>query len=341
MTALTATRVERGEVRHLYPSWLAGGTAVLFTGVSSPMPGAPGDLEVVAPGSTSPRVLRGGVTRAASAGPGALLISSGNDLQAATFDERTLTLTGAADSVLTSVTGGDGIAQFAISAGGTLTAIRTARPGRALWTDRADADAGGVGRLTAIAVSPDSKLAAGVIADSNSADIWMADLVTGGLTRVTYGGTNVSPAWSADGRTILFATRGSGAFGIASRGVADRASAPAIAREGAHLFPSSTAADGRVAATTALAGGRTAVAIVPAGGGAPQILNDGPFDEAAPAFSPDGQLARARIRRIGPSGDRRQKPRQRPSRRRLRGRRDHTRAGAPTDARCTSTPATA
>ena len=56
-----------------------------------------------------------------------------------------------------------------------------------------------------------------------------------------------------------------------------------------HLFPSSAAADGRVAATTTLAGGRTAVAIVPAGGGAPQVLNDGPFDEAAPAFSPDGR----------------------------------------------------
>ena len=68
VTALTTPQVERGEVRHLSPSWLPGGTAVLFTSASSPMPGAPGDLEVVAPGSTSPRVLRGGVTRAARGG---------------------------------------------------------------------------------------------------------------------------------------------------------------------------------------------------------------------------------------------------------------------------------
>jgi eukaryotic-like serine/threonine-protein kinase len=289
ITALTTPLVARGEVRHLYPSWLPDGTAVLFTSVSSPMPDALGDLEVVRLGSTTPRVLRGGGTRAASAGPGYLLISSGNDLQAAAFDERTLTLTGAADSVLTSVTGGDGIAQFAVSAGGTLAAIRAARPGRAVWTDRPDADAGAVGRLTSIAVSPDSRLAAGVIADSNSSDIWMADLSTGGLTRVTYGGTNVSPAWSADGRTILFATRASGPFGIASRGVADRTGTPATARDGAHLFPSSAAADGRVAVTTTLAGGGTAVAIVPADGGPPQAFNDGPFDQAAPAFSPDGR----------------------------------------------------
>ena len=35
--------------------------------------------------------------------------------------------------------------------------------------------------------------------------------------------------------------------------------------------------------------GRTAAAIIPAGGGAAQLFNDGPFDEAAPAFSPDGR----------------------------------------------------
>ena len=321
VTALTTPQVERGEVRHLSPSWLPGGTAVLFTSASSPMPGAPGDLEVVAPGSTSPRVLRGGVTRAAAAGPGSLLISSGNDLQAATFDERTLTLTSAADSVLTSVTGGDGIAQFAISAGGTLTAIRTARPGRALWTDRADADAGGVGRLTAIAVSPDSRLAAGVIADSNSADIWMADLVTGALTRVTYGGTNVSPAWSADGRTILFATRGSGTFGIASRGVADRASTAAIARVRRAPLPL-VRRGGRPRRRDDHAHRRTH-----GGGHRPRGRRRAtdpqrrPVRRSGAGLFSRRPLARARIRRIGPPGDRRQKPRGRTPRRRLRGRR--------------------
>jgi hypothetical protein len=277
-------------VRHLYPSWLPGGTGLLFTSASSPVAGAPGDLAVVPLGFTSPRILRGGVTRAASAGPSYLLISSGNDLQAATFDERTLTLTGGADSVLSSVTGGDGgVTQFALSAGGTLAAIRTARPGRTAWTDRGDADAGPVGRLTSIAVSPDSRRAAGVIADSNSSDIWMADLATGALTRVTYGGINASPAWSADGQRVFFATRASGVFGVASRGLADRGAILPIARADAHMFPSSVATDGRLAVTITLPGGRTAVGIIPAGGGAPQVFNDGPFDQGAPASSPDGR----------------------------------------------------
>ena len=287
------------------------------------MPGAPGDLEVVAPGSTSPRVLRGGVTRAASAGPGYLLISSGNDLQAATFDERTLTLTGAADSVLTSVTGGDGIAQFAISAGGTLAAIRTARPGRAVWTDRADADAGGVGRLTSIAVSPDSRLRGR--RDRRQQQRRHLD---GGsrrparLTRVTYGGTNVSPAWSADGRTIFFATRASGAVRhrvARRRGSRERpgdrarrrAPLPLVRRGGRPRRRDDHAR--RVDAPRS--------AIVPAGGGAPQMSQRRPVRRSGAGVFSRRPLARARIRRIGPPGDRRPKPRRRTPRRRLRRRR--------------------
>jgi DNA-binding winged helix-turn-helix (wHTH) protein/Tol biopolymer transport system component len=295
VTVLTTPRPERGEVRHLHPAWLPGGRGLVFTSASSPVADASGDLAVVAQGSTSHGILRAGVTRAAPAGNGYLLLSSGSDLQAAAFDERTLSLAGSAESVLASVTGGDGgVAEFAISPGGTLAAIRTARPKREAWTDRNDEDAGPIGRLTSIAVSPDSRRAAGVLADSNSSDIWIADLATGGLTRVTYGGVNASPAWSADSQRLFFAGRSSptgGTFGIASRGLSDRAATEPIARAGSHVFPSSSAPDGRLAVTVTLQGGRTAIGIIPAGGTTAQlaILSDGPFDEAAPAFSPDGR----------------------------------------------------
>jgi serine/threonine-protein kinase len=289
VTTLTMPQIDRGDLRHLYPFWLPGRTGLLFTIASSPQAGAPGSLAVLPPGSAIPRILRGGVTRAAPAGPGYVLIASGNDLQAATFDDRRLALTGGADSVLTSITGGEGLAQFAISPAGTLAAIPIARQGRVGWTDRADADAGQLARLTSIVVSPDSRRAAGVIPDSNGSDIWMADLASGGLTRVTFGGIQASPAWSADGQRIFFATRTSGTLGIASRGIADRSATPAIFRPDAHLFPSSAASDGRLAVTTTLPDGRTAIGIIPASGGAVQLVNDGPFDEAAPAFSPDGR----------------------------------------------------
>lgn len=231
------------------------------------------------------KTLRAGVTRAASAGPGYLLLSAGHDLQAATFDERTLTLTGGADSVLASVTGGEGIAHFAVG-GGTLVAVTVPAPLAAAWSD--GASAGALARLSSIAISPDTRRAAGIIADGNGSDVWVAELPSGALTRITYGGSNVSPARSPDGTRIFFATRTTGPYGLASRSVDGREAAGAIPSGHSHVFPSSVSRDGRIAVTTVGRGGHTAAAIVPAGGGVPQILEAGPFNEGSPAFSPDG-----------------------------------------------------
>ena len=288
VTTVTTPQADRGEVRHLAPAWVAGGSGLLFTIASSFAAEQPGQLAVLPNGTTTPRILRSGVTRAASVGPGYLLLSSGNDLQATAFDDRRFALVGSADSVLNTVSNGTGVAQAAVSPAGTLAAIPSRPPGRSRWTDRIGDDSTRIATLTSLVVSPDSTRAAGVVADSQGSDIWIADLASGVLTRVTHGGTHASPAWSADGQRIFFATRTTGTFAIGSRSVADRTAAVPVARPGAHLFPSSLASDGRMAVTMTVSGGRMAAAIVPAGGGVPQLLDDGPFDEAMPAFSPDG-----------------------------------------------------
>jgi dipeptidyl aminopeptidase/acylaminoacyl peptidase len=207
------------------------------------------------------------------------------DLQAATFDPRRLALTGGADSVLASIANTtSGIADFAIG-GGTLAALAAPTERRATWAD--GVDAGAIARLSSIAISPDSRRAAGVLIEGTSSDIWIADLPAGALTRMTYGGVNVSPAWSPDGARLFFATRSStGAFAIASRRIDER-TITKVAAGDSHLFPSSIAPDGRIAVTTT-SGAHTAVGIVPAGGGAVQLLQSAPFDEGAPVFSPDG-----------------------------------------------------
>ena len=284
-TALPAPRADRGELRHLAPSWLPSG-GLLFTIASSPEPNAPGELAAIAPQGREWTTVRGGVTRSALAAPGYLLLSNGADLQAATFDTRTLKLTSGADSVLTSIgnTGG-GVAHFAIG-GGTLAAVATSDAERATWSD--GADAGPLARLSSIAISPDGHRAAGVIVEGSGSDVWIADLPSGALTRMTYGGTNVSPAWSHDGTRLFFATRSSGPFTIAVRRVDDRTITAVPSNAPTHLFPASAAPDGRLAVTTVAGGGHTAVAILPAGGTV-QLLPSGPFDEASPAFSPDGR----------------------------------------------------
>src|SRR4029079_5385764 len=79
---------------------------------------------------------------------------------------------------------------------------------------------------------------------------------------------------------------------MASRRIDDRTEATIGAR-GGQMFPTSTAADGRIAVTEMGAdgtpAGRTAVGILGPGANAPRLLTDGPFDESAAVFSPDGQ----------------------------------------------------
>lgn len=92
-----------------------------------------------------------------------------------------------------------------------------------------------------------------------------------------------------DGERVFFAARTTGPFGIASRAITDRSASPGVVRSESHLFPASVAADGRIAVTLTEPGGRTAAAVIPAGGGSPQALSEGPFDESMPVFSPDGR----------------------------------------------------
>ena len=284
VTPLTSPRMDRGEVRHLYPAWLPSG-ALLFTIAGDPLGATHGELVVLPRGSRAWKTLRNGVTRAAPFGAGYLLLSAGRDMQAATFDERTLTLTGGADSVLASIAGGEELSTFAVG-GGTVIAAATP-PSTLAWSD--GVPAAHLARLTSVAVSPDSKRAAGVIADGGGSDIWIADLSSGVRTRITYGGLNVSPAWAPDGSQVFYATRTTGPFGLARRNVDSSAPAQPIASGAAHTFPSSIASDGRIAATVVGAGGRTTVGIVPAAGGQPRILETGPYNERAAAFSPDGK----------------------------------------------------
>jgi DNA-binding winged helix-turn-helix (wHTH) protein len=291
VTALTTPVRERGEFRHHDPSWLPNDSALAFTIGSSPIPGTPGELAVFSMASRTWKTLRAGVTRAASAGPGYLLLSSGSDLQAVTIDERAPALTGGADSVLASISGGDGVAHFAVSEGGTVAAVAAEPPARVAWDDRTAA--GTLARFTSLAIAPGSRRSAGVIGDAAGSDIWIADHTSGALTRLTYGGTNLSPAWSSDGARVFFSTRTDGVFTVTSKLLedkpADALSLTMATLPGSHLFPSSISTDGRIAVTAALPSGRTAVGVIPAGEGPIELLAAGPYDEAAPAFSPDGR----------------------------------------------------
>ena len=118
----------------------------------------------------------------------------------------------------------------------------------------------------------------------------MVELASGVPTRLTFGGGHVSPAWSADGSRVFFSSRrGMGSFHVESRPASEHNETPLpLAGVPAQAFPTSIAADGRVALTI-YKDGHTAVGIAAPDGGPPRVLTDGPFDEGAAAFSPDGR----------------------------------------------------
>jgi eukaryotic-like serine/threonine-protein kinase len=279
---LTQPAAARGELRHRNPAWVSGrGTGLVFTIATTPDESAPGTLAAIASDTPGVRILRGGVDRAVPADHSYLLLAAGTDLQAATFDERTLVLTGSSDSVAAPV--GDAAPQFAVGAD-ALAVVRADARAQYLWNDGVDASA--LARFSSIAVAPDSTRAAGL--DANG-DIWIADLAHGATTRLTFGGGNVSPAWAADGSRLYFAARnGAGAFRVLVQPVANRGDATPLPSAPPEAFPTSAAADGRVALTQ-YKDGHTAVVVVAAAGGAPRVLTDGPFDEGAATFSPDGR----------------------------------------------------
>jgi serine/threonine-protein kinase len=107
--------------------------------------------------------------------------------------------------------------------------------------------------------------------------VWTVDLDTGALARVTFGGTNVSPAWAPDGSLVYAARTSDGPFTISSlRSI----------RADGHLFPAAVAADGHVAALQTTKDGHTSLALAGPGTTVRTIVN-GPFDVMAAAISPD------------------------------------------------------
>ena len=120
-------------------------------------------------------------------------------------------------------------------------------------------------------------------------DLWTTDLERGTASRLTHGGVNVAPVWSADGARVFFASGDGGPLAIFARDADALRPTTELHRGPEHAIPCSASPDGSLLAFVARgAGTRADIWGLPLAGGPVQPLIRTPFDDVAAAFSPDG-----------------------------------------------------
>ena len=220
-TVLTKPNRERGESDHLWPQFLPGSQAVLFT-ITATTGGIDASQVAVLDVSTgTQKILMRGGSQAYYMPSGHLVYVAAGTLRAVAFNLERLEVTGTAIQVLPEVaTLPNGTAEFDIARDGTLVYVAggagvTMRT--LVWVDRQ-------GREEAIKsaparpysspqLSPDGTRVALDIRDQET-DIWVWDLARETLTRVTTDpGLDLAPVWMPDGRRLVFSSQGGGAAG--------------------------------------------------------------------------------------------------------------------------------
>jgi serine/threonine-protein kinase len=218
---LTKPDAARGESDHLFPAFLPGGQAVLFTITAGSADNTQiavlnletGQYKTLVRGGSHPEYVE----------TGHIVYAVNGTLRAVRFDIDRLDAVGDPVPVLERViTHGNGAAEYALSRTGALVYMPGESGGTGVqrslvWADRS-------GRETAIKgpprayqyprLSPDGSKIAVALADQQS-DIWVFDLSRGTLTPLTFdAGADTMPAWFPDGRRILFSSSRAGAMNL-------------------------------------------------------------------------------------------------------------------------------
>ena len=139
-------------------------------------------------------------------------------------------------------------------------------------------------------LSPDGRRIAVILTDGSKSDVWIYDLDTETLSRLTTVGSVTSEAWSADGARLIYSAVGTGSKGGVWAQAVGGAAAPELLAEVSSLLPlADVAPDGRSLLLQVSFGSGwdidrvvldSAHVLRPFARGAPQVL--------APRFSPDG-----------------------------------------------------
>ncbi len=292
VTKLASRVDDRG---HLWPEFLPGGKALLFTVFTG------GSLEDYAVDVQSletgeRKTLVKGGTFGRYAATGHVLYLRGGTLFAVPFDARRLTVTGAAFPVAQGIyENSNGGAGYAVSGNGTLlyAAGGMHMPERSLvWVDRHGAASPVTGIKRPFAspqLSPDGKRIA-LVVEAETYDIWVLDTERDSLTRLSFGKDDGAPLWSPDGKRIVFNSSQAGAYNMYVRQSDGGGSEERLTSDQDASYPASFTPDQKMLLFGKVRGGLAELWIYPFEKGAsPRPFLQGPFQHRGALLSPDGR----------------------------------------------------
>jgi eukaryotic-like serine/threonine-protein kinase len=220
---------------------------------------------------------------------------------AAPFDLGTLSITGAATPVLegVQVSVSAGFALLAWSPTGSLAYVRSTGGSTDNMITRVSRngavtqiDSAWHGDFNSLALSPDGRRLAVGVGSGGALNIWIKQLDRGPTTRLTFGGGDRRPFWSADGRSVGFIRDSVGISAVYARSADGGGQDRLLVRMDRLIQEGEWSRDGRwilVRTDNGQAGAGDILAAHPAGGDTPVPVAVSPFTELEPALSPDGR----------------------------------------------------
>ncbi len=302
---LTTLDASRGEIQHVFPSFLPDGRHFIYLRTASKPESSGvyiGSLDAKPEQQDSKRLLATayGPAYVPSSDPsfGQLLFVRDGTLMAQSFDARRLELVGDPIPMAEQLGSYRDFGFFSASANGVLV-YRTGGGGdsQLTWFDRAGkvlGTAGEWGLYRTPALSPDGRRAVVSRQDSQNGQLvlWLVDFWRGTSTRFTFGSSSATSAiWSPDGNRIIFISNPSGAYDLYQKPANGATDEELLLKSSENKVPTSFSHDGRFLLYLSVdPKTKDDLWVLPlAGDKKPFPFLQTEFNEADGQFSPDGR----------------------------------------------------